>query len=78
LLQLGGFVSLGSGRVTRVLDEIIAEHGRPESLRSDNGPEFCSRRMRCFTLQDFVSTFSPARLLLRGEAQQERQRKRHT
>jgi putative transposase len=38
-------VSLGSGRVTRVLDEIMAEHGRPESLRSDNGPEFSSRRM---------------------------------
>ena len=28
-----------------VLEEVIAEHGRPESLRSDNGPEFCSRRM---------------------------------
>lgn len=37
--------SLGSGRVTRVLDEVIAEHGRPESPRSDNDPEFCSRRM---------------------------------
>ena len=28
-----------------MLDGVIAEHGRPESLRSDNGPEFCSRRM---------------------------------
>ena len=44
-LALEADVSLGSGRVTRVLDEIITEHGRPESLRSDNGPEFCSRRM---------------------------------
>ena len=44
-LALEPDVSLGSGRVTRVLDEVIAEHGRPESLRSDNGPEFCSRRM---------------------------------
>jgi putative transposase len=44
-LALEADVSLGSGRVTRVLDELIAEHGRPESLRSDNGPEFCSRRM---------------------------------
>jgi putative transposase len=44
-LALEADVSLGSGRVTRVLDEIIAKHGRPESLRSDNGPEFCSRRM---------------------------------
>ena len=44
-LALEPDVSLGSARVTRVLDEVIAEHGRPESLRSDNGPEFCSRRM---------------------------------
>jgi transposase InsO family protein len=44
-LALEPDVSLGSGRVTRVLDGVIAEHGRPESLRSDNGPEFCSRRM---------------------------------
>lgn len=35
-LALEPDVSLGSGRVTRVLDEVIAEHGRPESLRSDN------------------------------------------
>jgi putative transposase len=37
--------SLGSGRVTRVLERAIAERGRPENLRSDNGPEFTSRRM---------------------------------
>lgn len=44
-LALEADSSLGSGRVTRVLDRLIAEHGRPEALRSDNGPEFCSRRM---------------------------------
>ena len=37
--------SLGSGRVTRVLERAIAEHGRPEQMRSDNGPEFTSRHM---------------------------------
>jgi putative transposase len=37
--------SLGSGRVTRVLERLIEERGQPEALRSDNGPEFCSRRM---------------------------------
>jgi hypothetical protein len=26
--------------VTRVLERAIAERGRPENLRSDNGPEF--------------------------------------
>jgi transposase InsO family protein len=28
--------SLGSGRVTRVLERAIAERGRPEQVRSDN------------------------------------------
>jgi len=44
-LALEAGFSLGSGRVTRVLERAIAERGRPESLRSDNGPEFTSRRM---------------------------------
>jgi putative transposase len=35
----------GSGRVTRVLELLIAERGRPENVRSDNGQEFPSRRM---------------------------------
>jgi putative transposase len=37
--------SLSGLRVTRVLDRIIAERGKPEGLRLDNGPEFTSR---CF------------------------------
>jgi putative transposase len=44
-LALEADTSLGSGRVTRVLDRLIEERGRPESVRSDNGPEFTSRRM---------------------------------
>ena len=44
-LVLEADTSLGSGRVTRALDRLIEERGRPESLRSDNGPEFTSRRM---------------------------------
>jgi putative transposase len=38
-------VSLGSGRVTRTLDRVIAERGKPNGIRCDNGPEFTSR---CF------------------------------
>jgi putative transposase len=38
-------VSLGSRRVTRVLERIIAERGAPQSLRCDNGPEFTSRHL---------------------------------
>jgi putative transposase len=44
-LALEADTCLGSGRVTRVLERLIEERGRPESLRSDNGPEFTSRRM---------------------------------
>ena len=36
---------LGSGRVTRELKRLIEQRGQPESVRSDNGPEFTSRRM---------------------------------
>jgi putative transposase len=34
--------SLPSARVIRVLDRLVWEHGLPESLRVDNGPEFIS------------------------------------
>ena len=44
-LALEADTSLGSGRVTRVLDRLIEEHGKPLIVRSDNGPEFTSRRM---------------------------------
>ena len=36
-LALEADTSLGSGRVTRVLERLIAERGRPENVRSDNG-----------------------------------------
>ncbi len=35
--------SFASRRVTRVLDQIISERGRPEAIRCDNGPELTSR-----------------------------------
>ena len=35
--------SFASLRVTRVLDKVIAERGRPGRIRCDNGPEFTSR-----------------------------------
>ena len=37
--------SLSGLRVTRVLDRVITERGKPNGLRLDNGPEFTSR---CF------------------------------
>ena len=44
-LALEADTSLGSGRVTRVLEQLIDQRGLPENVRSDNGPEFTSRRM---------------------------------
>lgn len=35
-------MSLPSGRVIAVLDELVAIHGRPRALRVDNGPELTS------------------------------------
>jgi putative transposase len=43
-LALEADTSLGSGRATRVLERLIAQRGRPENVRSDNGPEFTSPR----------------------------------
>ena len=44
-LALEADSSLGSDRVTRVIERLIEERGKPEAVRSDNGPEFTSRRM---------------------------------
>jgi hypothetical protein len=41
-LALEADTCLGSGRVTRVLDRLIEERGRPENLRSDS----CARLER--------------------------------
>jgi len=42
--------SLPAGRVTRLLDKLVERYGKPERLRSDNGPEFISQ-----TLQDWCA-----------------------
>jgi putative transposase len=44
-LALEANTSLGSDRVTRVLEQLIEQRGRREAMRSHNGPEFCWRRM---------------------------------
>ncbi len=43
--------SMGSRRVTRVLEGIIAERGMPQAIRSDNGPEFTSRHFLAWCLE---------------------------
>lgn len=37
--------ALGGVAVTRILDRLAIERGLPTALRTDNGPEFCSRAM---------------------------------
>lgn len=37
--------SIGGARVARVLDRIVAERGRPDSIRCDNGPEFTGQAL---------------------------------
>jgi putative transposase len=43
--------SFASRRVTRVLERLIAERGRPESLRCDNGPELTSRHFLAWCVE---------------------------
>lgn len=38
--------SMTSNRVTRILDQWIEKHGRPASIRSDNGPEFIAKHFK--------------------------------
>jgi len=43
--------SFASRRVTRVLDALIAERGRPLAIRCDNGPEFTSRHFLAWAVE---------------------------
>lgn len=43
--------SFASRRVTRVLDRVIAERGRPQNLRCDNGPELTSRHFLAWCVE---------------------------
>ena len=46
---------LPSQRVTRALDEIIFERGRPESIRMDNGSELTSRHFLAWGVERRIS-----------------------
>lgn len=53
-LALETDTSIGSRRVTRVLDRLIAERGSPQRIRSDNGPEFTSRAYLAWSLNQRI------------------------
>jgi len=42
--------SMGSRRVTRVLEQLVEERGRPTAIRCDNGPELTSRHFLAWGL----------------------------
>jgi len=43
--------SFASRRVTRVLDQIVAERGVPQTIRCDNGPELTSRHFLAWAIE---------------------------
>ena len=43
--------SFPSRRVTRVLERAIAEHGKPQSIRCDNGPELTFRHFLAWAIE---------------------------
>jgi len=50
-LTLEAATSFPSRRVTRLLERVIAEHGKPQSIRSDNGPELTSRHYLAWAIE---------------------------
>mgnify|MGYP002777148869 FL=1 len=48
-------VSLPSARVVAVLDQLVAVHGAPRQLRSDNGPEFIAEALRVWAEQHGIT-----------------------
>lgn len=58
-------VSLTAQRVVRVLDRLCEWHGKPESIRSDNGPEFRADVLQAWAKEkairwDFIQPGCPA------------------
>ena len=62
---------LCSQRVTRVLDRVIAERGKPLAIRCDNGPEFTSRHFLswCENRQIRLVFIEPGRPMQNGHVE---------
>jgi len=50
-LSLEVDTSFASRRVTRVLEQILVERGKPQSIRCDNGPELTSRHFLAWCME---------------------------
>jgi len=55
-------VSLPSRRVVRVLNDLIALHGRPSAVRVDNGPEFTAQPFVDWCAEHGVAMYAHQRL----------------
>lgn len=54
VLAVEADTSLPAKRVVRVLDQVIWERGKPESIRVDNGPEFISNTLEEFCRENSI------------------------
>ncbi len=63
--------SFASRRVTRVLDEIIAERGMPRVIRCDNGPELTSRHFLAWCIERKIELvhIQPGRPMQNGQVE---------
>jgi putative transposase len=63
--------SFASRRVTRVLDEIIAERGAPQVIRCDNGPELTSRHFLAWCIERKIELvhIQPGRPMQNGQVE---------
>lgn len=63
--------SFASRRVTRVLEQIIAERGKPVTIRCDNGPELTSRHFLawCIERQIELLHIQPGRPMQNGQVE---------
>jgi putative transposase len=70
-LALEADTSFASRRVTRVLEQIIRERGRPQSIRCDNGPELTSRHFLawCIEWRILLVHIQPGRPMQNGHAE---------
>jgi putative transposase len=55
--------SMGADRVIAVLQRLFHQHGAPDILRSDNGPEFIARALRIWTMSNGgeIATIQPGK-----------------
>jgi putative transposase len=49
-------VRMSSRQVIEVLERVMAQHGHPAYLRSDNGPEFIARRLKSYLAERGAQT----------------------